>query len=133
MLQVACRTGADDSFPVEIPTSGCLVRDGQRTCRGFSKRSKQITKHELVGERLLVNAHALRIPENREGGCGPSVVLLRDPTYARGGHISRSIDELVKEAVITCQKWDQRADPHCPDLTYYGLDIYKKNLSDLMR
>jgi ribosomal protein S12 methylthiotransferase len=52
----------------------------------------------------------------------------------RGGHISRPIEELVKEAQHKAAGGTKELLLIAQDSTYYGLDLYKKrNLAELMR
>ena len=52
----------------------------------------------------------------------------------RGQHISRSIEDLVKEAESLARKGVREIMLIAQELTYYGLDLYKKRmLSDLLR
>jgi ribosomal protein S12 methylthiotransferase len=51
----------------------------------------------------------------------------------RGGHVSRSIDDLVIEAKSLARRGTKELILIAQDFTYYGLDIYKKrNLSELL-
>ncbi|MDB5243587.1 MAG: ribosomal protein methylthiotransferase RimO, partial [Spirosoma sp.] len=51
----------------------------------------------------------------------------------RGKHVSRSIDELVTEARSLARRGTKELILIAQDLTYYGLDIYKKrNLDELI-
>jgi ribosomal protein S12 methylthiotransferase len=52
----------------------------------------------------------------------------------RGAHVSRSIDDLVKEAEILAKRGVKEIMLIAQELTYYGLDLYKKRaLPDLLR
>jgi ribosomal protein S12 methylthiotransferase len=52
----------------------------------------------------------------------------------RGKHVSKPIDELVKEAKFLAKNGTKELILIAQDLTYYGLDLYnKRNLADLMR
>lgn len=52
----------------------------------------------------------------------------------RGSHVSKSIEDLVKEAKFLASNGTKELILIAQDLTYYGLDIYgKRNLSDLLR
>jgi ribosomal protein S12 methylthiotransferase len=95
------------------------------------KTLKTNYKHKLVSERLLTTpAHYgyLKIAE----GCDRPCSFCAIPVM-RGGHISRSIEELVKEARSLAKRGTKELILIAQDLTYYGLDIYKKrNLSELL-
>jgi ribosomal protein S12 methylthiotransferase len=52
----------------------------------------------------------------------------------RGGHVSKSIDEVVKEAEGLVRRGVKEIMLIAQELTYYGLDIYKKRmLADLLK
>ena len=52
----------------------------------------------------------------------------------RGKHISKPIDDLVKEAKYLAKNGTKELILIAQDLTYYGLDLYnKRNLADLLR
>jgi ribosomal protein S12 methylthiotransferase len=52
----------------------------------------------------------------------------------RGGHISKPIEELVKEAKHLAKNGTKELMLIAQDLTYYGLDLYKKrNLAELLK
>jgi ribosomal protein S12 methylthiotransferase len=88
-------------------------------------------KAELVGERLLATPQHyayLKISE----GCNRTCSFCAIPLM-RGQHISRPIDELVNEAEGLVRKGVKEIMLIAQELTYYGLDIYKKRmLGDLL-
>lgn len=88
-------------------------------------------KSELIGERLLATPQHyayLKISE----GCNRTCAFCAIPLM-RGQHISRPIDELVKEAELLVNKGVKEIMLIAQELTYYGLDIYKKRmLPDLL-
>ncbi len=88
-------------------------------------------KHELVGERLLTTpAHYayLKIAEGCDRPCSFCAIPLM-----RGGHVSRPAEELVREATSLARRGTKELILIAQDLTYYGLDIYKKRtLADLI-
>lgn len=88
-------------------------------------------KKELVGERLLSTpSHYayLKISE----GCNRTCAFCAIPLM-RGGHISKPIDALVQEAEGLVKKGVKEVMLIAQELTYYGLDLYKKRmLSDLL-
>ena len=89
-------------------------------------------KHELIGERLLTTpSHFayLKIAEGCNRPCSFCAIPLM-----RGRHLSRTIDDLVKEAAILAKKGTKELILIAQDLTYYGIDIYgKRKLDDLLR
>jgi len=119
-----------DELEVEIPTVDAWF--GTNELPRLLKTLKADYKHELVGERLLTTpAHFayLKITEGCDRPCSFCAIPLM-----RGGHVSRPIDELVKEAQSLARRGTKELILIAQDLTYYGLDLYKKrNLADLMR
>ncbi len=88
-------------------------------------------KHELVGERFLTTPQHyayLKISEGCDRPCSFCAIPLM-----RGIHISVPLDELVKQAKSLAANGVKELILIAQDLTYYGLDIYKKrNLSELL-
>ena len=81
-------------------------------------------KAELVGERLLStpNHYAyLKISE----GCNRTCSFCAIPLM-RGRHVSRPIESLVSEAQKLVRRGVKEIMLIAQELTYYGLDIYKK-------
>jgi ribosomal protein S12 methylthiotransferase len=81
-------------------------------------------KAELLGERLLATPKHyayLKISE----GCNRTCAFCAIPLM-RGGHISRPIEDLVKEAEGLVKKGVKEIMLIAQELTYYGLDIYKR-------
>jgi len=88
-------------------------------------------KTELLGERLLATPPHyayLKISE----GCNRTCSFCAIPLM-RGQHISKPMEELVNEAERLVKKGVKEIMLIAQELTYYGLDIYKKRmLGDLM-
>ena len=88
-------------------------------------------KHELLGERLTTTpSHYayLKISEGCDRPCSFCAIPLM-----RGNHKSTPIDELVKQAVYLAKKGVRELILIAQDLTFYGLDIYKRRmLADLL-
>ena len=81
-------------------------------------------KHELVGERLTTTPKHyayLKISEGCDRPCSFCAIPLM-----RGGHISTPIEKLVTEAQKLAKKGVKELILIAQDLTFYGLDIYKK-------
>jgi ribosomal protein S12 methylthiotransferase len=81
-------------------------------------------KSELLGERLLSTpSHYayLKISE----GCNRTCSFCAIPLM-RGQHISKSIEQLVAEAENLVKKGVKEVMLIAQELTYYGLDLYKK-------
>ena len=89
-------------------------------------------KHELVGERFLTTPQHyayLKISEGCDRPCSFCAIPLM-----RGIHVSVPVEELVKQAKSLAANGVKELILIAQDLTYYGLDIYKKrNLSELLR
>ena len=80
-------------------------------------------QQELIGERMLStpNHYAyLKISE----GCNRTCSFCAIPLM-RGKHVSRSIDDLVKEAKHLASLGIKELMLIAQELTYYGLDLYK--------
>jgi len=88
-------------------------------------------KTELLGERLLATPQHyayLKISE----GCNRTCAFCAIPLM-RGGHISKTIEEIVREAEGLVRRGVKEVMLIAQELTYYGLDIYKKRmLPDLL-
>ena len=81
-------------------------------------------KAELLGERLLATPRHyayLKISE----GCNRTCAFCAIPLM-RGGHLSRTMEDLVKEAEGLVKKGVKEIMLIAQELTYYGLDIYKR-------
>ncbi len=81
-------------------------------------------KAELIGERLLStpNHYAyLKISE----GCNRTCSFCAIPLM-RGKHVSRTIESLVAEAELLVKRGVKEIMLIAQELTYYGLDLYKK-------
>lgn len=88
-------------------------------------------KHELLGERLTTtpkNYAYLKISEGCDRPCSFCAIPLM-----RGKHVSQSIEKLVNEAEKLAKDGVKELILIAQDLTYYGLDLYKKrNLAELL-
>ncbi|TCP26802.1 SSU ribosomal protein S12P methylthiotransferase [Tenacibaculum skagerrakense] len=89
-------------------------------------------KHELIGERLTTTPQHyayLKIAEGCDRPCSFCAIPLM-----RGKHKSTPIEELVIEATKLAESGIKEIMLIAQDLTYYGLDIYKKRaLADLLK
>ena len=89
-------------------------------------------KAELVGERLLATPQHyayLKISE----GCNRTCAFCAIPLM-RGIHVSKTIEEIVSEAEGLVKKGVKEIMLIAQELTYYGLDLYKKRmLADLLK
>ena len=88
-------------------------------------------KHELIGERLTTtpkNYAYLKIAEGCDRPCSFCAIPLM-----RGKHVSTPIEKLVIEAEKLAKNGVKELILIAQDLTYYGLDLYKKrNLAELL-
>lgn len=88
-------------------------------------------KHELIGERLTTtpkNYAYLKIAEGCDRPCSFCAIPLM-----RGKHVSTPIENLVIEAEKLAKNGVKELILIAQDLTYYGLDLYKKrNLAELL-
>ncbi len=89
-------------------------------------------KHELIGERLTTtpkNYAYLKIAEGCDRPCSFCAIPIM-----RGKHRSTPIEEIVIEAEKLAVNGVKELILIAQDLTYYGLDIYKKrNLAELLQ
>ena len=89
-------------------------------------------RHELIGERLTTtpkNYAYLKIAEGCDRPCSFCAIPLM-----RGKHKSKPIEELVTESEKLAAKGVKELILIAQDLTYYGLDLYKKrNLAELLQ
>lgn len=89
-------------------------------------------KHELIGERLTTtpkNYAYLKIAEGCDRPCSFCAIPIM-----RGKHRSTPIEDLVKEAQNLAANGVKELILIAQDLTYYGLDLYKKrNLAELLQ
>ncbi|WP_200974554.1 30S ribosomal protein S12 methylthiotransferase RimO [Echinicola sp. 20G] len=118
-----------DDLEKEIPQVDAFF--GTRDLPALLKKFKADYKHELVGERLLTHpSHYayMKISEGCDRPCSFCAIPLM-----RGGHVSKPIEELVKEAEHKAANGTRELLLIAQDSTYYGLDLYKKRrLADLM-
>ena len=88
-------------------------------------------KHELIGERLTTTPKHyayLKIAEGCDRPCSFCAIPLM-----RGKHVSKTIEDLVTESENLAKNGVKELILIAQDLTYYGLDIYKKRrLADLL-
>lgn len=89
-------------------------------------------KHELIGERLLTTpAHYayMKISEGCDRPCSFCAIPLM-----RGKHVSKPIDQLVKEATNMAKHGTKELLLIAQDSTFYGIDLYgERKLADLMK
>jgi len=96
------------------------------------KRFEVDYKAELIGERLLATPQHYAYMKIAEG-CNRTCAFCAIPLM-RGNHLSRSIEDLVLEAETLAKRGVKEIMLIAQELTYYGLDLYKKRaLPDLLR
>ena len=108
-----------DDLEREIPMVDSFF--GTNELPRLLKALKADYKHELVGERLLTTpAHYayLKIAEGCDRPCSFCAIPIM-----RGGHVSRPMVELVKEATSLAKKGTKELILIAQDLTFYGLDL----------
>ena len=118
-----------DELAGEIPEVDAWF--GTRELPRLLKTLKADYKHELVGERLLttpLHYAYFKIAEGCDRPCAFCAIPLM-----RGKHVSTPMDQLLKNAKNLAAGGTKELILIAQDLTYYGLDIYKKrNLSELL-
>jgi len=114
----------------EIPEVDAFF--GTRDLPRLLKTLKADYKHELVGERILTTPNHytyLKIAEGCDRPCSFCAIPLM-----RGKHSSTPIEELVRNTKNLVAGGVKEIMLIAQDLTYYGLDLYKKRaLSDLLK
>jgi ribosomal protein S12 methylthiotransferase len=89
-------------------------------------------RHELIGERLLTTPSHFAYFKIAEG-CNRPCSFCAIPLM-RGKHVTKPMEELVKEAQYLAKNGTKELILIAQDLTYYGLDLYgKRNLDELLR
>jgi ribosomal protein S12 methylthiotransferase len=113
----------------EIPEVDAFF--GTMELPGLLERFNVNYRQELLGERsVFTPSHYayLKISE----GCNRTCSFCAIPLM-RGKHVSRSIEDLVTEAKNLAKSGTRELILIAQELTYYGLDIYKKrSLGDLL-
>jgi len=113
----------------EIPEVNAFF--GTRELPYLLKTLKANYRNELVGERLLTTPKHYAYFKISEG-CNRPCSFCAIPLM-RGKHVSTPIETLVKQAQILAQQGVKELLLIAQDLTYYGLDLYKKRaLAELL-
>lgn len=119
-----------DSLEEEIPQVDAYF--GTMELPLLLKKFDADYKHELVGERITTTAQHfsyLKIAEGCDRPCSFCAIPLM-----RGKHVSRSIQDLVTETTSLVRRGTKEIILIAQELTYYGLDLYKKRaLADLLK
>ncbi len=118
-----------DELQLEIPEVDAWF--GTLDLPKMLKKFNADYKHELIGERSISTpSHYayLKISE----GCNRTCSFCAIPLM-RGTHVSKSIEDVLKEARYLASIGVKEIMLIAQELTYYGLDIYKKRaLADLL-
>ena len=119
-----------DQLETEIPEVDAFF--GTRELPKLLAVLKADYKKELVGERLLTTPQHyayLKIAEGCDRPCSFCAIPL-----IRGKHCSTPIEQLVEQSKKLASQGVKELILIAQDLTYYGLDLYKKRrLADLLR
>lgn len=119
-----------DDLEREIPIVDAFF--GTNELPRLLKTLKADYKHELVGERLTTTpGHFayLKIAEGCDRPCSFCAIPIM-----RGKHVSLPEEQLITQAKNMVKSGTKEIILIAQDLTYYGLDIYKKRgLSDLLK
>lgn len=111
-----------DDLEVAIPEVDAYF--GTMEMPGLLAKLNADYKHELVGERILSTPMHYAYVKISEG-CNRTCSFCAIPLM-RGKHISKPIEDLVKEATHLAAQGVKEIMLIAQELTYYGLDIYKK-------
>ena len=105
---------------------------GTRDLPVLLKTLKADYKHELLGERILttpIHYAYLKIAEGCDRPCSFCAIPIM-----RGKHRSTPIEDLITQAKSLASKGVKELMLIAQDLTYYGLDLYKKReLAQLLK
>jgi len=109
------------------------TQDFENILRTVSGAENEIDlKYDLLGERIVTTPNHfayMKISEGCDNPCSFCAIPIM-----RGGHRSRSIEELEFEAMMLASNGIKEIILIAQDSTYYGLDLYgKRNLSELLR
>ena len=111
-----------DSLEEEIPEVDAFF--GTMELPGLLEKFDVDYQHELLGQRAITTPPHyayLKISE----GCNRTCSFCAIPLM-RGKHVSRTIEDLVGEAKNLAKRGVKELMLIAQELTYYGLDIYKK-------
>ncbi|MBS1512353.1 MAG: 30S ribosomal protein S12 methylthiotransferase RimO [Bacteroidetes bacterium] len=97
---------------------------GTMELQGMLKKFDADYKADLIGERLLYTPQHYAYMKISEG-CNRTCSFCAIPLM-RGQHVSRPIESLVDEAKKLVDRGVKEVMLIAQELTYYGLDIYKK-------
>jgi len=119
-----------DALEVEIPEVDAFF--GTMELPGLLAKLNADYKHELIGERIPTTPMHYAYIKIAEG-CNRTCSFCAIPLM-RGGHVSRTIEDIVKEAKHLVGLGVKEVMLIAQELTYYGLDLYKKRaLAELLK
>ncbi len=119
-----------ESLALEIPEVDAFF--GTMELPLILKKFNADYKKELLGERLLSTPSHYAYMKISEG-CNRTCSFCAIPLM-RGKHISRPVEDIVKEAEQLVKKGVKEIMVIAQELTYYGLDLYKqRELPRLLR
>ncbi|CAH1000313.1 Ribosomal protein S12 methylthiotransferase RimO [Neolewinella maritima] len=113
-----------DNLEAEIPEVDAYF--GTMELPGLLARLEADYKHDLIGERFITTPEHyayLKISE----GCNRTCSFCAIPLM-RGDHVSRPIEELVRQAENFARNGVKELILIAQELTYYGLDLYKRRM-----
>jgi ribosomal protein S12 methylthiotransferase len=111
-----------NNLEAEIPEVDAYF--GTMELPGMLKKFNADYKADLIGERLLYTPQHYAYMKISEG-CNRTCSFCAIPLM-RGQHVSRTIESLVDEAKRLVDRGVKEVMLIAQELTYYGLDIYKK-------
>lgn len=111
-----------DDLEVEIPEVDAYF--GTLELPGLLAKLNADYKHELIGERILTTPQHFAYVKISEG-CNRTCSFCAIPLM-RGEHVSKPIEQIVSEAKNLAKQGVKELILIAQELTYYGLDIYKK-------
>jgi ribosomal protein S12 methylthiotransferase len=111
-----------DDLEEEIPEVDAFF--GTMELPGLLAKFNIDYKHELIGERITSTPQHFAYLKISEG-CNRTCSFCAIPLM-RGGHVSKSIEDLVRETENLARVGVKELILIAQELTYYGLDLYKK-------
>jgi ribosomal protein S12 methylthiotransferase len=118
-----------DDLEKEIPEVDAFF--GTLELPGLLAKLNADYKHELIGERITTTPQHFAYLKISEG-CNRTCSFCAIPLM-RGKHVSKTIEQLVVESQNLARNGVKELILIAQELTYYGLDIYKKrSLSQLL-
>jgi ribosomal protein S12 methylthiotransferase len=111
-----------DDLEEEIPEVDAFF--GTMELPGLLAKFNIDYKHELIGERITSTPQHFAYLKISEG-CNRTCSFCAIPLM-RGGHVSKSIEDLVRETENLARVGVKELILIAQELTYYGLDLYKE-------